>query len=262
MQNLHQNHRERLRARYLETGFEGFADHEALELLLTFAIPRRDVNPIAHRLLERFGSLENVLKAKPGELTKLPGVGEKTALLLNVCGAMYRRIERQRAAKKSAVSLSNPAEAGRYALALTGGERYECGYVVSLDKNRRVLNHSRVFQGSLTELPLYPRQVVEVALQHRAHSVLLVHNHPSGDARPSLEDAEVTAAVERALSPIGIQLYDHIITGENMAYSFTGKGLMVYTPEGVEAIDPEKIPTLGRRSMPAHPEQPCSMAAE
>jgi len=170
---LHKNHRQRLRDRYEKTRLDGFADHEALELLLTFAIPRGDVNPTAHRLLERFGSLERVLQASPKELAQVFGIGEKSALLLSVCGELYARIGVQRATKTQAPVLDNAQQAARFALELCRGERYECVYLVSLDKNRRVLHQTRLFQGTLTETPLYPRQVVEAALQNRAHSVLL-----------------------------------------------------------------------------------------
>lgn len=221
---MHEGHRQRLRERYMKTGPDGFMEHELLELLLTYATPRRNTNDIAHSLISRFGSLSSVLCADVAELACVDGVGDYTAVFLRLCGDAGRK-----AAKASGTKpprLSTPAAAVSFALELLDGERYESVYVVSLDKNMRLLHAERLLTGTLTEAPLYPRRVVESALMHRAHAVLLLHNHPSGDPSPSQSDAQATEAVKKALNSIDIRLFDHIIVGRNAAYSFS-RGILI-----------------------------------
>ncbi len=258
---MHDGHRERLRQRYRQTGLDGFADHEVLEFLLTFAIPRANTNPPGHSLLEQFGSLSGVLSAQEGELNQVAGIGPKAALLLQLCGDVMRRVQLQEAAGKQArPALRNPEAAARYAMELTRGQRYECVYVVGLDKNRKVLQANRLVQGTLTETPLYPRNVVETALMQQAHSVMLVHNHPSGDPRPSAADIAVTQTIQQALGCIDIQLFDHLIVGGRLVYSFTmGTALSFYQKEAL-AILPGELEHLGCRLNPL-PQVP-GLAAE
>lgn len=216
---MHEGHRQRLRERYIKTGPDGFMEHELLELLLTYAIPRRNTNDIAHSLIRRFGSLSSVLCADAAELASIDGVGDSTAVFLRLIGDVGRKAVR--ANDRKAPLLGTPAAAVSFALELLAGERYESVYVVSLDKSMRLLHAERLLTGTLTEAPLYPRRVVESALHHRAHAVLLLHNHPSGDPSPSESDAQATEAVKKALNSIDIRLFDHIIVGRNAAYSFS-----------------------------------------
>jgi DNA repair protein RadC len=216
---MHEGHRQRLRERYIKTGPDGFMEHELLELLLTYAIPRRNTNDIAHSLISRFGSLSSVLCADAAELSSIDGVGDSTAVFLRLVGDAGRKAVQSN--DRKAPLLGTPAAAVSFALELLAGERYESVYVVSLDKNMRLLHAERLLTGTLTEAPLYPRRVVESALHHRAHAVLLLHNHPSGDPSPSESDAQATEAVKKALNSIDIRLFDHIIVGRNAAYSFS-----------------------------------------
>ncbi len=245
----HEGHRARLRERYRESGISGLLDHEALELLLTYAIPRRDTKPMAHALLDRFGTLQGVMQARPEELCRVAGVGDAAALLLRLTGELNGRIALQEQNKKHKPQLKTALDAARYASALMAGERYECVYVISLDVNRRVLHATRIHGGSLTETPIYPRTVVEEALLQRAHAALLVHNHPSGDPLPSGNDVSVTESVGRALAAVEIQLFDHIITGDGCCYSLN-RGITIdihaQSPvfEGARAklYPPEELP--------------------
>ena len=216
---MHEGHRQRLRERYVNTGLDGFEEHELLELLLTYAIPRHNTNDTAHSLIGRFGSLSSVLEAEVAELASISGVGEYAAVFLRLIGDTARKSAK--VSPRRQLRLNTPAAAAAFALDLLRGERYECVYVVSLDKNMRLLHAERLLTGTLTEAPLYPRRVVECALMHRAHSVLLLHNHPSGDASPSQSDAQATEAVKTALNSIDIRLFDHIVVGKNEAYSFS-----------------------------------------
>lgn len=225
---MHEGHRKRLRDSYMQGGADALHDHQLLELLLTFSIPRKDTNPIAHALLAAFGSLDGVLHADVTELEKVEGVGESTALLLSIIGALPSRMAYE---KGKPVRLTTPKEAMTYCCTLLSQQRYEVMYIISLDKNLRVLYCEKLSSGTLTETTVYPRLVVESALRHNAHSIVLAHNHPSGDLTPSRADVEATAAMLRALEPIGIRLHDHIIVSKNNAFSMARDSLM---PNGGE----------------------------
>lgn len=244
---MHEGHRERLRERYIRSGIDAFADHEVLELVLTYAIPRRTTNDIAHSLLARFGSLNAVFSAEVAELTTVQGVGESTAVFLHLLSDSARLYARQVKKDTERNRLASPAIAAAFALDLLGGERYESVYVVSLDKNMRLLHFERVLSGTLTEAPLYPRRIVESALMHRAHAVLLLHNHPSGDPSPSESDARATEAVKIALNSIDIRLFDHIIVGHGVVYSFS-RGILI------KPAQPGAQPLCTKELTPASPE--------
>ena len=139
-ENLHEGHRARIRASYRERGTAGMSDHELLELLLTYPIARRDVNPLAHRLLDTFGSLQNVLKAEPQELMRVDGIGEQTALFLHLLFDTHRMLNLQAVRNADgAARLETPQDACRYALALSSEDRYETLRVISLDAAMKVL---------------------------------------------------------------------------------------------------------------------------
>ena len=218
---MHEGHRERLRERYSNHGIGAFTEHEILELLLTYAIARRNTNELAHRLIDRLGSLQAVLSAEVAELNSIEGVGERTAVFLRLIGDSAAYHAEASARKKQRMRITSPADAAGYALDLMRNERYESVYVVSLDANMRLLHAERLMTGSLSEAPLYPRRVVESALLHRASAVLLLHNHPSGDPAPSNSDFEATQAVRAALNSIDIRLYDHLVVGTTSVYSFS-----------------------------------------
>ncbi len=218
---MHEGHRERLRTRYATNGIGAFTEHELLELLLTYTIPRRNTNEIAHRLIDRFGSLSAVFSAEVAELANIEGIGERAAVFLRLVGDSAAYHAEAAGKQKQRMRIVSPADAANYALDLMRNERYESVYVVSLDKNMRLLHAERLMTGSLSEAPLYPRRVVESALMHRAGAVLLLHNHPSGDPTPSNADAEATTAVQKALNSIDIRLYDHLVVGEGGVYSFS-----------------------------------------
>ena len=218
--SVHSGHRRRLRQTYTEQGPESMHDHQLLELLLTYAIPRQDTNPLAHRLLSRegFGSLDGLFAADVAEMMKVEGVGEATAVLLSLVGSMGRRTAAQKLRGKR---LNTPHAAMEYCKALSFKGNNESMYVISLDKSHRVLNADRISTGTPGEVTLYPRTVVEIALRRGAQNIMLCHNHPSGDLRPSREDLNTTSLIIGALTPIGIVLNDHIIVGGGSAYSMS-----------------------------------------
>ena len=154
---MHEGHRERLRARYCSNGIGAFTEHEFLELLLTYTIPRRNTNEIAHRLMERFGSLSAVFSAEVAELANIEGIGDRAAVFLRLVGDSASYYVEKTTKQKKRMQIASPADAAAYALDVMRNERYESVYAVSLDKNMRLLHTERLMTGSLSEAPLYPR---------------------------------------------------------------------------------------------------------
>ena len=222
MDSIHAGHRRRLKARFEAEGLEHFSDINVLELLLFYARARGDVNPLAHRLLEAFGSLKGVLEATVDQLCSVEGVGEETATLLSLMVPMFRRYELCRCEERPRLTRYNEAE--EYCKALLAGLRKERFYVISLSTQMRVIGCRMIGEGSLTEVPAYPRLVVETALNHNAYSILLCHNHPGGDAIPSMGDVEVTKELDAVLAPLGIALIDHLIVADSGTCSLVGRG--------------------------------------
>lgn len=239
MESPHKGHRERLRAQFVEHGASSMLDHQLLELLLTFSIPRRDTNPAAHALLEAFGSLEALLAADPRDIAKVEGIGMTSAALISLAGAISRRAKVSRKTKRTV--LNAPGNAAEFCIGLFADERYEKTVCISLDKNRAVLHTDVVAAGTLSENIIYPRLVAEFALRHGASSVIITHNHPSGRVEPSRADIEATNQICTALTGIGITLFDHIIVGGDKAFSML-RGSFIQTGEicDVEARAAEK----------------------
>lgn len=224
LEDSRQGHRARLRARFLAQGLSGFAPHEALELLLTFAIPRKDVKPLAHELIRRFGSLKKVLEAGPGELQALPGVGEQAATLLSLMLPLFRAYQQQLASPQQAAFAGKTAR--DYCQALLLGERVECFYVMALDAKNRLIVQERLSSGDDGQTVVYPRLVAQMLLRAGACGCVIAHNHPSGVASPSRADMDLTRSLKETLLPLGVTLQDHIIVGGEGTFSFLENGLM------------------------------------
>lgn len=221
---MHEGHRQRLKERYLKEGLEGFQDHEVLELLLYYCIPRKNTNDIAHRLLERFGSLNAVFEAEPDALSAVEDVGGHSALLLSLIPAISRRYALRSIGNRP--QLDTTAKAGEYAVALLRGVPVERFYLICLDAQCRVTYPALLQEGTIDQAAVYPRTVAETALRHRAHSVILAHNHPGGALQPSKADIRVTRKVMEAMKPLGIDVLDHIIVGNAGYYSFAAERSM------------------------------------
>ena len=208
---VHKGHRQRLRDRFNNSGLDSMEDHTALELLLCYAIPRKDVNRLAHALLDTFGSLSAVLEADRTALEQVPGMGENAATLLKLIPAMNRRylMDRTQAGKK--VSLRTAAEAGEFFLPRFYGAREEKVYAAFLDEHCRLLACQEVFEGGVGYAPVNIRKLVEAALRLKAACIILAHNHPDGYAVPSREDRESTRIVSSSLAAVQLRLLDHII---------------------------------------------------
>lgn len=214
---MHDGHRRRLRERFRMEGIESFQPHEVLELLLFYARARGDVNPLAHRLLDVFGSLKGVLEATVEQLMAVEGVGEETASLLAMTVPLFRRYEM--CLCQETQKLKHFRDVESYCRALLTGLRKERFYVICLSAQMKVLGQRIIAEGSLTEVPAYPRLVVETALNQNAYGVILCHNHPGGVAMPSVGDVDVTRDLEPILARLGVVLIDHIVVSDADTYS-------------------------------------------
>ncbi len=221
---VHDGHRERMRRRFLNNELSGFADHEALELLLHYAIPQGDVNPLAHALMDRFGSLNGVLSAPVELLTQVKGVGERTAVLLRLVPQVAQRARLAEIERETALSTRERVEA--YLLELFSRERNEAVYQICLDGKGKLLACRRLGEGSASAVNLDVRKMVENAILYAASSVILAHNHPSGVALPSLEDQAATSRARTALEAIDVRLEDHIIVADGDFISFSESGYL------------------------------------
>jgi len=216
---IHSGHRERIRNRLRNEGLSSFSEHEVLELLLTYAIPRQDVNPLAHELIARFGRLSNVLEADERELLQVKGMGANAALLLTMMPQLMRYYQMNAMGDRPVIL--NLADAKTYCAPLFLGAHEEHIYLLCLDQKGHLLHLSLLQTGTIDEVQLYPRKVVETALRHNAHSVILAHNHPSGAAEASQADVDSTKAIASALMMIGIKFVDHLIFAGENCFSMT-----------------------------------------
>ncbi len=221
---VHDGHRARKKEQFREYGLDTFADHEALELLLYYAIPRADTNPVAHRLLERFGSLDGVFSAPAQELKNVDGVGESAATLLSLVFPLVRRA--RISASKDPVILSSTEAAGDFFKNLFFGLRDEHLYEACLDAKGKLLRCKLVAAGSVDTVAVNLRKIVEYAFQCNASAVILAHNHPSGLALPSKEDNTMTILANEALRSVGITLIDHIVVADDDYVSSRHNGLL------------------------------------
>lgn len=224
---IHKEHRRRVKNRFLGEGLDSFDELHALELLLFFAIPQGDVNPLAHQLLDHFGSLHQVLKAPPEQLMAVKGVGEHTAILLGLVKGLSQKYLIDYDEKH--IQLRTLEECGKYLMDRFVGRRDETVMVLCLDAKRSPLACRIVSYGSVNSAEVSVRKVVEAALAVNATSVVLAHNHPSGIAVPSMEDIVTTRRIAVALDAVGIVLEDHIVVADRDYVSLVQSGY--YDPE-------------------------------
>ncbi|MBR2131125.1 MAG: DNA repair protein RadC [Oscillospiraceae bacterium] len=224
MENVHKDHRKRKRTQFSEHGSDAFADHELLELLLFYAIPQKDVNPLAHRLIAEFGSLEMVLAAPLDALKAVEGVGENTAILIQLIPHLMRRA--QISSAQNEVILDTTERIGDYFSKLFLAENNEVMYQLCLDAKGRKLSCRKIAEGASASVSFDLRQVVQNALRCNASMVAVAHNHPSGIPFPSHHDKIATMEIRDALQSIGVKLIEHIIVADHDYISFRDEGLL------------------------------------
>ena len=220
----HLGHRERLRERVANGGFASLHDYEVLELYLFRTFPRGDVKPLAKALLARFGSLSAVLSASVEDLRTVAGIGEAAALDLKLVHELAQRIGLEPLSKRTVISSwSALLSYVRVALKHEPREQFR---VLFLDKKNQLIADEVMNEGTVDHAPVYPREIVRRALELSASSVILLHNHPSGDPTPSRADIDMTRAIAAAAKPLNIAVHDHLIVGREGVASFKALDLM------------------------------------
>jgi DNA repair protein RadC len=220
----HGGHRQRLKTRYLLEGLDHFSPHEVLELLLTFAIPQRDVNPLAHALIDHFGSLRSVMAATQEELREVPGVGEHTAALIRLMYDVPRYVAI--AGSDKPVILKSSVVSGRFFIEYLRNEPYECFAIACVRSDYSLVRVQKLNRGNLVETSVFLRAVVELAFRQRAYGVLIAHNHPSGACEPSPHDIETTESLRDAFALLDIRLLDHLIVTQTKSFSIYSNRLV------------------------------------
>lgn len=224
--SIHDGHREHMRQRFLKGGLDSFADHEALELLLYYAIPRKDTNAIAHMLMSRYGALSSVMAAPVEDLMRVEGIGENAAILLKLVPRLCQKA-RLADAHRQELILNSAARAGSYLMEHFMGEKNEVLYQLCLDRKGKLLACKRLGEGSISSVPLDLRRLMENAILSSASAVILAHNHPSGLAKVSEEDLAATEQARAALATIEVLLSDHIIVADRDFVSMAESGLLL-----------------------------------
>ena len=213
---MHTGHRQRLKQRFLEEGLASFQDHEVLELLLFYAIPQGDTNPLAHRLIEKFSSLQGVFNAPIEDLCEVKGVKEHTAVFIKTLPAFSQFYQSLAVREKKTIQTSY--DAGSYVCGMIGSLINEVFAVICLDTQRKVLAFEIIEEGTVSQANVSPRKVVECAIRHNASSVILAHNHPSGSLCASENDRILTARLCDLLEGMDIVVVDHIIATHGDKY--------------------------------------------
>lgn len=220
--SIHDDHRQRVRQRFLESGLDDFHEIQVLELLLFYCIPRRDTNPVAHALLEHFGSFSQVMEAPVEELKKVKGMGESSAAFLHLVTAVSRYYQVDRV--KQVKILPTIEDCGRYLIPFFHGRRNETVFLLCMDAKCKVICCKEIGEGSVNSAGVPIRRIVETALGVSATTVVLAHNHPSGLALPSGEDIETTHRAAAALNAVEITLADHIVVADDDFVSIAQSG--------------------------------------
>jgi len=221
--NPHSGHRDRLRKKFLNNGFDGMEKHEVLELMLYYAIPRKDTNPVAHQLIDSFGSISAVFDA-PIDKLKEAGISENCAIYLKLIPEICRMyMDDKHNNKDKIIDIDNLGERVRHMFV---GRDYEAVVLLLLDIKRKEVYCGVISKGSVSACEVYVRKIIELAVMYNAKFAVLSHNHPSGLALPSNDDIRTTARLYKALKLIDVALIDHIIVADDDYVSLKQSGLM------------------------------------
>ena len=216
-------HRKRLRERLLQNS-RRLADYEILELVLGYVLVRRDTKPLAKELLARFKTLRGVFTARPEELRKVEGFGPGLETFWVLWREFAARLKEDPVRERAV--LNSPQEVADLAMARLGGIAEEEFWMFLVDNKNRLLGWEQVSRGTVDQAPVYVREVLALALANKASGIILVHNHPGGDTRPSGHDLELTKRLVRAAKDMGIRVLDHLVVAENSYFSFQAEGML------------------------------------
>ena len=215
----HYGHRERVRNLFLRSGLDGFSDHNVLELLLFYTIPKADTNLIAHNLIDRFGSLKGVLDASVENLCDVKGLGMYTATFLTILPQLARRYCTEETPETALFDSSDTAAVREYLCSRFVGESRECVYLLLFSSGGQMQGCVKVTTGTSSQVNLNERSILETAFRTGASSIILAHNHPGGVAAPSTDDVATTKELVEMFARCGIRLLDHVIVTETESFS-------------------------------------------
>lgn len=216
-------HRGRVRERVLKAGIDSLPDYELLELLLFYSIERIDTKPVAKRLLERFGTLGDVFAAESAQLHEFE-IDQRTLVLFRALRETGRRLAERKV--KDMPVLTNWQQLIDYCHAALAHEKTEQFRILFLDRKNVLIADEVQQRGTIDHTPVYPREVIKRALALNAAALILVHNHPSGDPKPSRDDIEMTREIKTAAEALGIAIHDHLVIGRKGHSSFRSLGLL------------------------------------
>lgn len=210
---IHDGHRNRMRERFIKDGFQNMQPHEILEILLYYSVPRKNTNPLAHKLIDKFGSLANVFEASEEQLLEVDGITQNSATLIKMILPLYYAYRHD---LSMARKLENPAACGEFLIDYYAGTSVEEIVVITLGNNCRVLGCDTICKGEIDGVIVNFKKFITTIMKHRlVSSIIIAHNHPNGVALPSREDITTTVEIKNLLSSLGITLVDHIIVADD-----------------------------------------------
>ena len=222
--DLKSGHRKRLKEKFLKVPIRSLADYEILEMVLFDVFARRDTRDMAKLLINKFGSVAGVLNAEPIELKQIDGIGDNAVFHLKLLLDLFSRLHIS--TKADQPILSNWHSVINYCNLTMGFRKTECFRILYLSKKNALIADELSEGGTIDKVQIYPREIAKKAIEHSAAAVILVHNHPSGEAKPSAEDIEMTKEINIALSSLSIKIHDHLIVANNNHFSFRASGLI------------------------------------
>ena len=222
--DLKSGHRKRLKEKFLKVPIRSLADYEILEMVLFDVFARRDTRDMARLLINKFGSVAGVLNAEPIELKQIDGIGDNAVFHLKLLLDLFSRLHIS--TKADQPILSNWHSVINYCNLTMGFRKTECFRILYLSKKNALIADELSEGGTIDKVQIYPREIAKKAIEHSAAAVILVHNHPSGEAKPSAEDIEMTKEINTALSSLSIRIHDHLIVANNNHFSFRASGLI------------------------------------
>lgn len=223
-------HRRSLKARFRKGSLEGFHDYEILELLLLYAVPKKDVKHLAKSMLKRFRGIRGVFDASAEELKTVEGMGENAAVLIKLVKDMTGVYLKERMMGSDVMRCTK--DVLDYLNLTLSGERVEKFLAIYLNARNEVLAVETLHEGTINQTAVYPRKAIEKAFKHNARSVIFVHNHPSGDATPSNVDRQLTRVLDRAALAVDLLVHDHLIIGKSKHFSARENGWIIGYPAG------------------------------
>jgi len=219
---VYAGHRKRLRNKFQKSGFDGLHDYEQIELLLTYAVPVKDVKPVAKLLIKKFKNISGLLDASYEELKEIKGLGDSSVTLIKFVRALLTKYSEEQ--MFSSQIINSPEKVFEFSKLKIGSNKNESLMAIFLNTKNMVIRYEIVSEGSIDSVAVYPRRIIELALKYNASGLIIVHNHPSGDPSPSTSDNELTKELKNISESMDIRLLDHIIVSKKNYYSFSKEG--------------------------------------